>query len=173
MGSVREAAEVVEPKASAPAAPAVPDVPGTPAVAEQLDARGNTPSPPRGNAGGGSGLPVLDGEKQPPSPSQVAATSPAATPRGDAVGDAVVDVDANAPEERLSKKQKLEQTQDAVLELTQLVKVVLDGMSGLHDTVSQSTESQRLLKEEVQELAKRIGHDSVTSKFFLSSLTEY
>ena len=30
MGSVREAAEVVEPKASAPAAPAVPDVPGTP-----------------------------------------------------------------------------------------------------------------------------------------------
>ena len=151
MGSVRETAEVVEPKASARAAPAVPNVPGTPAVAEPLDARGNTPSPPRGNAGDGSSLPALDGDKQPPSPSQVAATTPPATPRGDGVGDAVLDVDAIAPEERLSKKQKLEQTQDAVLELTQLVKVVLDGMSGLHDTVSQSTESQRLLREEVQE----------------------
>ena len=30
-----------------------------------------------------------------------------------------------------------------------------------------------MMREEVQELAKRIGHDSVTSKFFLSSLTEY
>ena len=70
-------------------------------------------------------------------------------------------------------RSRLGKTQDAVFEISQLVKVVLDGMSGLHDTVSQSTESQRLLREEVQELARKIGHDSVTSKFFLSSLTEY
>ena len=106
MGSVREGAvvepaEVAEPKAGAPAAPAVPDAPATPAVAEQMDARGRTPSPPRGTGGEGSALPVLDGVKPPNSPSQVAATSPPATPRGEAV----LDVDAHAPDERLSKKQ--------------------------------------------------------------------
>ena len=79
------------------------------------------------------------------------ATSPPATPRGEAV----LDANANAPDERLSKKQKLEETQDAVFELTQLVKLVLDGMSGMHHTLSQSNKSQRLLREEVQELARK------------------
>ena len=83
-----------------------------------------------------------------------------------------MDVDATAPAERLTKKQKLEQTQDAVLELTNLVRVILDGLSGLHETLTQNTESQRLMKEEVEALAKQMGHDSVTSKFFLSNLTE-
>ena len=166
MGSVKEGA-AVEPLAAEPKAAAAP------ATLEGVATRGSTPSPPRAGTGEASALPALDGDKQPPSPSQVAATTPPVTPKGDAIGDSVLDVDAIAPEERLSKKQKLEQTPAAVLELTNLVKVMLDGMSGLHDTVSQSTESQRLLREEVQELAKRIGHDSVTSKFFLSSLTEY
>ena len=60
---------------------------------------------------------------------------PPATPKGDEV----MDVDATAPGERLTKKQKLEQTQDAVLELTNLVKVILDGLSGLHETLTQNT----------------------------------
>ena len=84
-----------------------------------------------------------------------------------------MDVDAPGPSERVTKKQKLEQTQEAVLELTNLVKVILDGLSGLHQTVTENTESQRLMKEEVEALAKQMGHDAVTSKFFLSNLTEY
>ena len=122
MGSIREGADAVEPKA-APAAPALPAVPGTPVVGEHMD------------AGDGSSLPALDGVKQPPSPSQRAATTLPATPKGDEV----MDVDATAPGERLTKKQKLEQTQDAVLELTNLVKVILDGLSGLHETLTQNT----------------------------------
>ena len=79
MGSVRESADAVEPKASpaapagaavpgTPAAPALAAVPGTPGVGDHVDA--------------GTSFPALDGVKQPPSPSQQAATTPPATPKG-------------------------------------------------------------------------------------------
>ena len=171
MGSVREGADAVEPKA-APAAPALAAVPGTPAAPALAAVPGTPVVGDHVDAGNGTSLPALDGVRQPPSPSQQAATTPPATPKGDGVGDEVMDVDATAPAERLTKKQKLEQTQDAVLELTNLVRVILDGLSGLHETLTQNTESQRLMKEEVEALAKQMGHDSVTSKFFLSNLTE-
>ena len=171
MGSVRESADAVEPKAApaVPAVPAVAAVPGTPSAPALPAAPGTPRAGDRVDVG--TSFPAPDGVKQPQSPSQQAATTPPATPKGD--GDEVLDVDAPGPSERVTKRQKLEQTQDALLELTNLVKVILEGLSGLHQALTLNTESQRLMKEEVEALAKQMGHDSVTSKFFLSSLTEY
>ena len=77
----------------------------------------------------------MDGVNAPNSPSQVAATTPPGTP----VGEGGPNMDA-APEERVSKKQR---TQDTVYELTQLVKTVLDGLAGMNDTLAQSNEGQK------------------------------
>ena len=131
MGSVRESADAVEPKAApaAPAGAAVPGtptlaaVPGTPGVGDHVDAE--------------TSLPALDGIQQAASPSQQAATTPPATPKGD--GDEVMEVGVPGPSERVSKKQKLEQTQEAVVQLTSLVKTTMEGLSSLHETLTLNT----------------------------------
>ena len=74
------------------------------------------------------------------------------------------------PEERVSKKQR---TQDTIYDLTQLVKTVLDGLAGMNNTLNQSNEGQRRLQNEVNQLAQRIGTDAVQAKFFLTNMTQY
>ena len=170
MGSV----DAVEPKAM-PAAPAGVAVPGTPTLAAVPGTPAAPAAPGTPRAGDrvdvGTALPSLDGIQQAGSPSQQAATTPPATPKGD--GDEVLEVGVPGPSERVSKKQKLEQTQEAVVQLTSLMKTTMEGLQSLHETLTLNTESQRLVKEEVEALAKQMGHDAATTKFIHSSLTEY
>ena len=75
--------------------------------------------------------------------------------------------------ERVSKKQRIEQTQEAVVQLTSLVKTTLEGLQSLQATVTANTESQKLMKDEVEALAKQMGQDAITTKVVYSSLSEY
>ena len=84
-----------------------------------------------------------------------------------------MEVGVPVPAERVSKKQKIEQTQEAVVQLTSLMKTTMEGLKSLHEILTVNTESQKLMKEEVEALAKQMGHDAATTKFIHSSLTEY
>ena len=103
------------------------------------------------------------------SPSQQAATTPPASPKG--VGDEAVE----APEapERVSKKQRIEQTQEAVAQLAGLMKTTLEGMQALHGTLKMNTEQQQEMKAEIDALAKQMGSDAITAKVVYSSLSDY
>ena len=103
MGSVRESSDEMAAPKAAPAMPEGVAVPGTPA----LPAAPGTPMPHVGPGTPGIGDHVDTGK----SPSQQAATTPPASPKG--VGDEVVEVPEAS--ERVSKKQRIEQTQEAVV----------------------------------------------------------
>ena len=160
MGSVREGSdEMAAPKA----APAMPEggVPGTPA----LPAAPGTPMPHVGPGTPGMADHVDPGK----SPSQQAATTPPASPKG--VGDEAVEA-AEAPE-RVSKKQRIEQTQEAVAQLAGLMKTTLEGMQALHDTLKMNTEQQQEMKAEIDALAKQMGSDAITAKVVYTSLADF
>ena len=144
------------------AAPVLPEgvaVPGT----RTLGAVPGTPMPPAGPGTPGIGDPVDTGK----SPSQQAATSPPASPKGE--GDEVVEVPEAS--ERVSKKQRIEQTQEAVVQLTGLMKTTLEGLQALHETLKLNTENQQEMKAEIDALAKQMGQDAVTTKVVYSSLS--
>ena len=103
------------------------------------------------------------------SPSQQAATTPPASPKVDDVMEAAVPESS----ERVSKKQRIEQTQEAVVQLTSLVQTTMEGLQSLHSLLTANTESQKMMKDEVEALSKQIGHEGFTTKFILSNLTEY
>ena len=170
MGSV----DAVEPKAM-PAGPAGVAVPGTPSLAAVPSTPAAPAAPGTPRAGDrvdvGTALPSLDGIQQVGSPSQQAATSLPASPKGD--GDEIPEVGVPGPSERVSKKQKIEQTQEAVVQLTSLMKTTLEGLQSLHETLKLNTESQQLIKDEVEALAKQMGQDAITTKVVYSSLSEY
>ena len=161
MGSVRESQESMAAPKAAPAMPEGVAVPGTPT----LGAVPGTPMPHVGPGTPGIGDQVDTGK----SPSQQAATSPPASPKE--VGDEVVEV-PEAPE-RVSKKQRIEQTQEAVVQLTGLMKTTLEGLQALHDTLKLNTEQQQEMKAEIDALAKQMGSDAITAKVVYTSLADY
>ena len=79
---------------------------------------------------------------------------------------------AEAPE-RVSKKQRIEQTQEAVAQLAGLMKTTLEGMQALHDTLKMNTEQQQEMKAEIDALAKQMGSDAITAKVVYTSLADF
>ena len=75
--------------------------------------------------------------------------------------------------ERVSKKQRIEQTQEAVTQLTGLMKTTLEGLQALHDTLKMNTEQQQEMKAEIDALAKQMGSDAITAKVVYTSLADF
>ena len=120
--------------------PAAPAVPGTPGIGDHV--------------GAGTSLPAIDGIQQAASPSQQAATTPPVTPKG-MERKSLRLVYPVLQNERV--KNKSLQTQEAVVQLTSLVRRTMEGLQSLHERLTASTESQRLMKEEVKPLQSKWG----------------
>ena len=160
MGSVRESSDAMAASKAAPAVAEGVAVPGTPL----LPAAPGTPMPAMGP--GTPGLGELGDTGK--SPLQQAATSPPASPKDDTLDAAVPE-----PLERMSKKQRIEQTQEALGQLTSLVQTTMEVLQSIHSLITANVDSQKMMKDEVEALSKQIGHEGFTTKFILSNLTEY
>ena len=162
MGSVRESSDAMAAPKAAP--PVMEGVPGVAVPSSPLLPAPGTPMPNMG-----PGTPGI-AEARGPSPSQQAATTPPGSPKEE-----TLDVAAE-PEplvERKSKKQRIEQNEEALSRLMVMVQTTLEGLQTTQSVVSANLESQQAIQNEVSALSKQIGHDGFTSKFILSTLNEY